>query len=370
MRRVLRLTLAAGLVVIAARCATDRPFDSVAYLRGDFAKKVGRDRAARIAVPFELDRELSGYLAKRLKPSGSEVRRAADIVDFVFGSLDLQYALHPTRDAVGTFRAREGNCLSFVNLFVGIARSQRLNAFYVEVIDAQRWNHAQGLVVSQGHIVAGMNVDGSLRTYDFLPYRSKAYRDFAPIDDLTATAHYYNNLAAEALFDDDLPRATALATNATDIDPRFVKGLNNLGVCLARRGDLDAALAAYDRGLAVAPDDPALLSNSVRIHQQLGQAREADELLARLEALNIQNPFFYVYQGESALARGDLDRALASMIRAFRIDTELPEVHIGLAKVYLAAGELDRARHHIDRALRLDATHPEARRVAVLVGKG
>ena len=55
------------------------------------------------------------------------------------------------------------------------------------------------MVVSQGHIVAGMYLDGVLRTFDFLPYRQKAYKDFKPIDDLTAAAHYYNNLGAEAL---------------------------------------------------------------------------------------------------------------------------------------------------------------------------
>ena len=57
-----------------------------------------------------------------------------------------------------------------------MAREQGLNPFYVEVTDYQKWNHREGMVVSQGHIVAGMYLDGELKTYDFLPYRPKAYR--------------------------------------------------------------------------------------------------------------------------------------------------------------------------------------------------
>jgi hypothetical protein len=34
-----------------------------------------------------------------------------------------------------------------------------------------------------------MYLDGVLRTFDFLPYRQKAYREFKPIDDLTAAAN-------------------------------------------------------------------------------------------------------------------------------------------------------------------------------------
>ena len=57
------------------------------------------------------------------------------------------------------------------------------------------------------------------------------------------------------------------------------------------------------------------------------------------------------------------------MRQALRRESELPEVHVGLAKVFLAAGDLESARHHIDRALKLDATHTEARRFAALLAE-
>ena len=85
-------------------------------------------------------------------------------MQIIFEDLDLHYDLNPTRNAVETFRARKGNCLSFVNLFVGLSRENDLNPFYVEVTDYQRWSHQAGMVVSQGHIVAGMRTSSRSST--------------------------------------------------------------------------------------------------------------------------------------------------------------------------------------------------------------
>lgn len=229
------LALPAALLA-AVSCATYQPLDTASYLRQQYAREIGPQEAQHVEVPFELNDQIRGSLGK-LPPLASELRRINQVNDFIFDGLQLQYSLTPTRNAVDTYRTREGNCLSFVNLFVGVARDRGLNPSYVEVTDLQKWNHRDGMVVSQGHIVAGMYLDGVLRTFDFIPDRKKAYRDFKPIDDLTAAAHYYNNLGAEALLAGNLKRAEELLTTATRIAPRFDKAINNLGVVQARSGE-------------------------------------------------------------------------------------------------------------------------------------
>jgi tetratricopeptide (TPR) repeat protein len=357
------------LLLAGAGCAQYAPFDSAGHLRQAYATQLGPERARTIGVPFELDETVIAFLDRRFRPSGSEAKRATDIVDFVFQDLGLEYSLWPTRDAVATFHARQANCLSFVNLFVGISRRHRLDSFYVEVSDARRWSHAQGTVVSQGHIVAGLTVGGELRTYDFLPYRSKPYRIFKPIDDVTAAAHFYNNLAAEALLDGRLEEATRFAVIAAGIAPRFPKALNNLGVAHARRGDFEAAEAVYRQGLEVDPEDPGLLTNLLRLHQQAGRRQEAEEIVARLERLEISSPHFLVYRGREELYRGSAARAIELLRQALRLESELPDVHVALAEAYLAAGDLARARHYARRALALDATSREARRLLTMIGE-
>jgi tetratricopeptide (TPR) repeat protein len=367
LRTPARPLLAALLVLAAGSCSQYQPFDSAAHLRGKYGEQLGREEAANVLVPFELDAERLAAVDERIRPALDERRRVDQVIDYIFNRLDLQYSLQPTRTAVETFVTREGNCLSFVNLFVGVARHLRLNPFYVEVTDYQRWNHREGLLVSQGHIVAGMMVKGQMKTFDFLPYRAKAYKDFKPIDDLTAAAHYYNNLGAEALLDGDLERAKALLTTATRIAPRFERGLNNLGVCLARLRDYDGALEAYRKGLEIDPESVPLLTNLAGAYQRLARGAEASEILARIDTAQNTNPYFFVYRGELALAAGDTAKAKEYLVEALRRDTEVPEVHIGLVKLYMELGDLERARHHLTRALNLDATNPEARKYAVLL---
>jgi tetratricopeptide (TPR) repeat protein len=367
LRRPLFLLLLLALLTTA--CVQYQDFDSVGHLREQFAQHVGSAAAAGIEVPFEITPELRAALEQRMRQAPSERSKINEVLRFIFEDLELAYSLTPTRNAVDTYLTQKGNCLSFVNLFVGVAREQGLNPFYVEVTDYQKWNHREGMVVSQGHIVAGMYLEGELKTYDFLPYRPKAYRAFKPIDDLTAVAHYYNNLGAEALMASDIPTAMKHLEVATGIAPRFEKGLNNMGVALARSGKPDQALEWYQKGLAIDPENPMILTNLTRLYQQTGRAKEADELLARLETSNASNPFFFVYQGEMALSRGEHEKAIGYMVRALRQDTELPEVHIGFVKVYVALGDLDKARHHLERALKLDATNQDALAYARLIGQ-
>jgi len=361
--------LGALAALALAACSQYKPFDSVGFLRQQIAQKVGPEAAAKVTIPFELNDDVRAAMEKHMRPVPSELRQVNQVLTFIFENLDLHYSLTPTHDAVGTFRTHQGNCLSFVNLFVGVARTKNLSPFYVEVTDYTRWNHRAGMVVSQGHIVAGMWMDGELKTYDFIPYRPKAYKKFNPIDDVAAAAHFYNNLGAEALMDGDLPKARQLLTLATRIDPRLDKALNNLGVVLARSGDWDGALATYQKGLALDPQNAMILTNMARVYQQTGRAKEADTVLSKVDETNNTNPFFYVYQGEVALSRGEEDKALEYMTKALRLDSEAPEVHVGFVKVYLAMGDMEKARHYLERALKLDATNPEALRFATMLGK-
>jgi tetratricopeptide (TPR) repeat protein len=352
----------------AGGCSEYKPFDSAAFLREQYSHRIRSQDLPGVVVPFQLSEEVRAKFREMRGRPRNEEDKVKEVVGFIFDDLGLKYSLTPTRDASETFRTRRGNCLSFVNLFVGLVRDLGLNPFYVEVADYQTWNHRAGMVISQGHIVGGMYLTGELRTYDFLPYRPKAYRQFKPIDDLTAVAHFYNNLGAESLLAGDEREAVHLLSVANQIAPRFSKSLNNLGVCRARAGDYEGALALYRKGLEVEPANTMLLTNMSRVYQRLGRGGEAEKLLAQVEALDTTNPFFFVYMGDMALARGDNRKALDYMVRALRLDSEVPEVHVGLMKVYLALGDLDKARHYLQRALKLDANQPEALRYTKLLG--
>ncbi len=357
-------------MLTASACAGYVPFDGSSAVAPEFERRLGAGWEDTVVVPFAMNDELRRAVDERISPAGSEASRRDAVLDFIFGRVGLEYALTPTRTAAQAFSEARGNCLSFVNLFVAVGRERRLNPFFVEVKDYQRWNYQDGVVVSRGHIVAGMYVNGEMATYDFLPYRPKSYRDFRPITDLAAVGHYYNNLGAEALMRNDLDTAEHWLEIATRLAPDFDKAMNNHGIVLLRRGRLDGAVRVLEEGLDLHPDNVPLLTNLVRAYQLQARHDRAGELLDILEDLNRASPFFYVYRGDAALAAGDAVTALDYMRRALRADSEIPEVHVGLVRVHLAAGRLAEAKHHVERALRLDATHEEARRYAALIERG
>ena len=188
-RRVNRpALLLAGVAGLLTGCSGYQPFDSQAHLTSSLADLVSPDLLPLVRTPYEVPDAILDEVRAKVVPAWSEQRRTDAILDFVFSDLALEYQLAPTLNAEEVFYTGKGNCLSFVNLFVGIARANRLNPFFVEVQDYHRWNYQDGVVVSRGHIVAGMYVDGELSTFDFLPYTPKSYRNFAPIDDLKAMA--------------------------------------------------------------------------------------------------------------------------------------------------------------------------------------
>jgi tetratricopeptide (TPR) repeat protein len=360
--------LLAGTALQEACTQFNPAFDSTSFVRGQIAQQAGPQVASEVEVPFAIDDTVRLAFRRFSRLGSSDDERTAELLDFIFHQLALTYEQVPTRDALSTFRTHRGNCLSFVNLFVGLGRDIRLNPNYVEVTDYQRWNHREGMVISQGHIVAGMTLDGAFKTFDFIPYQEKAYRNFHPIDDLTAVAHFYNNLGAEALMTGNLAEARRLVTLATRIAPKFPNALNNLGVCMVRAGDLAGGLEKYQAALANSPGNSMVLTNIMHVYQEQGRVKEADEIEQQVESSNTSNPFFFLYLGETALARGDTAKALEHMVHALRLSSDLAEVQLGLVKVYLAQGDLEKARHFLKRALELDATDKEAQKYARLLG--
>ena len=364
------LGLALAIAATLEACAGIPSFDADQHFKGEVAARLDPEQVEGLQIPYRINPAIEEHILGRVNPAARQKVQVDQILDIIFGQVGLQYSLHPTRNAVDTWNAGEGNCLSFVHLFVGIARAKRLNPLYIEVEDYHRWSYEAGTVISRGHIVAGLYVDGKLGTYDFLPYRAKSYRAFKPIDDMTAIAHHYNNLGAEALLDNDLGAAEEHLQLAHRLDEDFVKASNNLGVLYLRQHRLEQARDLFESARRLEPEDVPILNNLARTYQRLGDRENASEVLAVLEQVDEANPFFYLYKGNLALHEGDFEAALRHMKRALRLDSEIPELHVGLAKLFLAQGDLERAGHHVERALKLDATHVEARKYAALIARG
>ena len=105
-----------------------------------------------------------------------------------------------TRTAAATFQARRGNCLSFSNMFVALARQLGLKASFQEVDTPPDWAFRNDAFVLNRHVnvLVDLGSDGE-HVVDFNMDDFRTTYDRRKISDARALAHYYNNVAVERM---------------------------------------------------------------------------------------------------------------------------------------------------------------------------
>jgi Tfp pilus assembly protein PilF len=303
--------------------------------------------------PFAADAAIraAGERIGRL-PGG--VRDKADaVLDFIFDGergLGFEYRAYPTRTAAEAFAVKNGNCLSLVNLYLALARSAGLDAFPVEVEDFQAFSRRGGTVVRATHVVGGLWVNGVVYTVDFLPDRPKTYRRMDRIGDHRHAALVYNALATEAMLGGQPERAGELYRTALELVPGNAEAWNNYAVLAKRAGDLATARQRLERSLTADPSFLPALNNLAALERSAGHAAAAEALEAAALAQKAQSPYFLTEQALRQARAGRLDEAEDLLLRARRIDRDIPEIHLALGRVELARGHADRAEAHFAEA--------------------
>jgi serine/threonine protein kinase/Tfp pilus assembly protein PilF len=102
--------------------------------------------------------------------------------------------------------------------------------------------------------------------------------------------------------------------------PRNVASRNNLGVALARRGDVDGAIACFQEAIGI---DPTF----ARGHHNLADSLDR---------------------------KGETEKAIASYLEAIRHNPNDDLAHNDLAGTLLDRMELDRAIHHLEKAIQIN----------------
>ena len=91
-----------------------------------------------------------------MEPRDTEEERVDKLQDILYGEefLNIQYADDTTHTAVEVFSAKQGNCLSVMNLYVAMARYVGLDANFQIVAVQPAWDLRGGLLVLSQHINA------------------------------------------------------------------------------------------------------------------------------------------------------------------------------------------------------------------------
>lgn len=235
------------------------------------------------------------------------------------GGLDMQYDSMATGTAAETFATRRGNCLSYTDLFIAMARSRGLDARYREVLIVPRWEVAGDYVMLNRHIAAygEFGRGGSyIADFGFLRESEKSFGRI--VSDDRARAQYFNNLGARELINGNVHNAIRLFARGITIDPDLSYLWSNLGTAYLRDGDPARAEAALRQSVADTPWDAAALNQLMRLYQQVGRQDLAEVYRRRSEAAFRQNPYMQFEWAIQARQAGNLKKAEDYLRHAIR----------------------------------------------------
>lgn len=296
---------------------------------------------------------LHALVQQRVDVHAPREQRLQQLVRLTFDAdgLDLQYDAKATHSIAETYATRRVNCLSFTLLFVALARDVGLDAQVEEVGRVLSWYQDGDALYNAGHVNVGVRIDGRHASIDLDRSVLMDRRGPQPISDRRALAHYYNNRGAELMADGALPAAQQHLQMALQMDRDFAAAWNNLGVLTLRQGDPQAAAQDYATALAVDPNHMSALSNAAILYRRLGDGRREAAMLARLQRVQLTDPFQQYLLGNEAERRQDYAAAIGYYRHALRLYDGADLLYFALARAYLLNGDTRRANTALQQAL-------------------
>lgn len=149
-----------------------------------------------------------------------------------------------------------------------------------------------------------------------------------------------------------LQRAAALVRD----QPAWAQSHHVHALALASTGADAAAEAAFERGLRLAPDDPAILSNLAVLARRRGEFAKALDCLERRARATPRDPAAWIDLGHTALRAGQVARASAALQHAVELDPNSVRAWHLLGNAYREAERLDEAEHAFRACLQRDPT--------------
>jgi Flp pilus assembly protein TadD len=292
------------------------------------------------------------------KAYSDEMKMEAILRGLLDEGLNLQYNNLTTYTAEQTFYARQGNCLSFTNLYIALAREAGIEASYQEVEVPPAWSAVGNRHYFSLHINVLVDLPRDRqRVVDFdVQSRSDRIKGKA-VSDRTAAAQFDNNMAVYYLEERDLPLAFLHSRRAIEARPQTGYFWANLGTILRRAGELDAAEEAYITAIELT-GEPAAVSNLARLYERQGKYELAAIYAERAQRYRAQNPYYLYELAENAYDKGDYEVANKLLRSAIGKRRDEPEFYRLYGLTWAQLGEAGRAEKSFEKAVRYN-TNPE-----------
>ncbi len=301
---------------------------------------------------LEMSHEMQQFVDTHLKRNDPEKTRAWMLAYAMLDPyiLDFTYDPHVTLTAKEAFRTRRGNCLTFSNMFIAMARAAGLDAWYREVEIEPEWNSVDDTLLVSLHVNAATRERGNEYIIDVSRRQPREGERHRKISDDEAEAQFYNNLGANALMANDLPMAYAYFRKADEIMPGLAYIWSNLGVVLNRNGQVSDAIQAYRTALALDDRHTISLNNLYTIYLEQGDVEEAIAFQQEVERNRRRNPYYLHHLAQEAFAMRQLDDAMSYTRRAIRLENREYRFFYTMAQLHYQVGNVGQADNHLRKA--------------------
>ncbi len=361
-----------GIVLVATTlvvgCATVPPTPAAQAITPDMlleARPLVGEGATTILADTDvlaLDNQMLVFLDRYVDAKQADRTKLRQLLHAIMdeGTLGLKYDKQ-TRTAAETFHQQRGNCLSFTNMFVAMARHVGIDARFQEVDIPPDWTVQDGSFVLNRHVNVFIDLGSTPKhVVDFNIDDFRASYDRREVHDRRALAHYYNNMGVERMHAGETAEALLYFRAAIDNDRKFSPTWGNLGTLYRRNGRLVYAEAAYLRALGADPGDFVAMSNLAALYGQQGDAERAAVYRRRVDNHRMRNPYYRYRLAREAFHAKDYETSIEHLKYSLRKKKNEDAFYFLMGMNYLEKGNQSTARQWLEKAQQMaedDARH-------------
>lgn len=301
---------------------------------------------------LEVTPEMATFLDEHMDGVHNRYARMKRLVNAVMGEDNFELIYDDsTRTARETFEDRRGNCLSFTNMFIAMARYLDIHASYQEVDIPPEWSLAGESFLFSQHVNVHLDLGADeIRIVDFNIYDFNTTYERRIISDQRARAHYFSNIGVDHMLAGRSREAYMNFRQAILEDGSFEPAWVNMGI-LHRREKFPAyAEAAYAQALEIDQFDPVAMSNLASLYGEAGLTEKAQQYRDWVQSHRMKNPYYRYYLARDAVAEGDYQAAIDHLRYAVRQRENESSFYSLLSVSYLMSGDKAAAERWMKQA--------------------
>jgi tetratricopeptide (TPR) repeat protein len=308
--------------------------------------------------PLVVTPDVRNRIRERMSYGGTEKARLMQLVRYLSDAppdgVAFRYQTQQSLTAEQAYFARQGDCMSYANLFVALARLMDADVRFVRITQLPvtweaggRFFESSHMAVAHGREAAwdqSLVIDfGNVHT---APWRFALYDD---VPDELAFVLFQNNVAVEKMVAGDTATAEGILRFFLNHAPEVPEVHNNLALVLLQTSRAPEALAILEAAVAKFPNFRPLYANAVTAARRVGNEQLAQSLESKGRALLEDEPSWNFNEGMRSYQDRAFPAAAMRFEKALSADPDNVRLLAWTARAYLAAGNLRRGMEQVER---------------------